>query len=446
MPTSFRVVVGSTFVFLIVGLVALLAIVSTTFWLGERAQIYVTLTSQARDMRTAAVELRSAIQAAESGQRGYLLTGNEIYLSPYDVAKRSAQRQLAALQRLTTVFPEAAVPLARVSSLISQKFTELDDTIGLKRQRRDSEALAVMMTNKGKILTDETNVFLTGLIRLAEDHLTNVVDEQRANAGWLRVVSASGALVIILVVGGAAFMLLRHTQELRAARDALNTLNVALEQRVSERTAELTAARDRAELLLREVNHRVANSLALVSSFISLQSKGLSDAEAKRALMETQDRIFAVSLIHRKLYGPREIGIVSLDEYLSALLDHLNTSLRADVRRMTLSYTLEPIMLATDAGVNLGVVLTEWVTNAFKYAYPEGGGEVRVGLAKRTDDRVELSVEDDGVGRREGVPVKGTGLGSKIVTAMATSLGGTVEYQERSPGTRAVLVFPPAAS
>jgi two-component sensor histidine kinase len=105
------------------------------------------------------------------------------------------------------------------------------------------------------------------------------------------------------------------------------------------------------------------------------------------------------------------------------------------------SYELSPVQLTTDASVNLGVIVTEWVTNAFKYAYPDGSGEIRVRVAPLEDGKVELVVEDDGVGRAEGAPAKGTGLGSRIVTAMAASLGGTITYRARDPGTEARLVF-----
>ena len=442
MPQSFRLVVSSTFAFLAVGLVALLAIVGMTFWLGERAQVYFQLVNEARDTRTAAVELRNALQTAESSQRGYLLTGNEIYLSPFDVAKVNAQRQLATLERLVEPYPEATLPVQRLAGLVAEKTTELDQTVTLKRNRHDEEALAIIRSNKGKTLMDQANVFFSGIVRQAEDRLTAAVIEQRSNADLLRLVSGIGALIIIVVVGGAAFVLVRYTRELRRTQSELGILNATLEQRVGERTADLAKARDRAQLLLSEVNHRVANSLAMVSSLISMQSKGLGDGAARHALSETQNRIVAISLVHKRLYSSTDVSVVSLDEYIAGLLDHLKTSLRDEGQSATLSYQLQPVQLATDASVSLGVVLTEWVTNAFKYAYPQGvTGEIRVSLAQSSDGEIVLCVEDDGVGRAEGALPKGTGLGTRIVTATAASLGGRVDYVARSPGTAAKLTF-----
>jgi two-component sensor histidine kinase len=86
--------------------------------------------------------------------------------------------------------------------------------------------------------------------------------------------------------------------------------------------------------------------------------------------------------------------------------------------------------------------LAEWVTNAFKYAYPDRPGEIRVSLKRLADGRGELVVEDDGVGREAGGAAKGTGLGTRVVSAMAASMGAEVEYLDRRQGTAARLVFP----
>ena len=441
MPISRRYLVGSTSAFLLIGFVALMTIVAMNVWLGERAQSYFEDAIAARNTRVAAVELRNAMQTAESSQRGFIITGNEIYLAPYQAARIQAQRHLSALQTLLPASPGSDKTLERLTAIVGTKFDELDRTIALKRDQHDEETLAVFRTNSGKALTDEANVFFAGIIGKADSRLTSGVAEQRSNTGWLRLVSAVGALVIIVVIGGAALGVARYTKELRATRDQVNALNGALEQRVATRTAELAKARDRAEVLLSEVNHRVANSLTLVSSLVSLQSRALEDRAAKDALAETQDRILAISLVHRRLYGSTDVRSVALDGYLTGLLDHLSDSMRSHGRGMTLSHEVEPIELETDASVNLGVVVTELVTNAFKYAYPDGVGEIRVRLRKLSEEQAELVVEDDGIGRADGAPAKGSGVGTRIVNAMCETLGTRIDYRQRPAGTAAHLVF-----
>ena len=441
MSISSRLLARMTTASLLIGFVALMAIVAMNFWLGEKSQFHFNNAVSARDTRIAAVELRNAIQTAESSQRGFIITGNEIYLAPYQSAKTKAQRHLIALQTLLQTYPNADLALQRLSAILIDKFGELDRTIELKRLKRDEDLLAIVRTNTGKALTDEANVFFSGIIVQADERLTSGVAEQRANARWLRLVSGIGALVIIIVVGCAATAIARYTKELRETRDRVNVLNSNLEHRVATRTADLAQARDRVEVLLSEVNHRVANSLALVSAFVNLQSKALKDQAAKDALAETQERIFAISLVHKRLYTASDVRAVALDEYLSPLLDHLRTSLRGQGHGVTVSYEIERVTLDTDFSINLGVVLTELVTNAFKYAYPDGVGEIWVRLKKLPDEEAELVVEDNGIGRADGVPAKGTGVGSRIVNAMCTSLGARIDYQNRQPGTAAHLKF-----
>ena len=100
------------------------------------------------------------------------------------------------------------------------------------------------------------------------------------------------------------------------------------------------------------------------------------------------------------------------------------------------------MLVPTDRAVSLGVVVTELVTNALKYAYPDTrGGEVRIALRHRGEGRLALSVEDDGVGWHGEGPARGTGLGSRLISAMAGSLKGTLSYDASHAGTRALLEF-----
>jgi two-component sensor histidine kinase/CHASE3 domain sensor protein len=441
MPISVRFVVQSTIGLLGVGFLTLLAIVGMTIWLNERAQNYFNDVVEARTTRTAAVELRSALQTAESSQRGFLIGGNEIYLAPYDKAKTEALSRLETLKHLLSPYKASEVMMQRLSELVAAKVAEMDRINALKADRREDEAMAMFRTNRGKALTDEANVFLTGIVSQIEERLEIGIEEQRVNAQRVRWVSIVGALVIVLVVGGVVTTFGRYAQEVRQARDEVRAVNAGLEARVERRTADLSQERDRAEVLLAEVNHRVANSLTLVASLVKLQANAVRDPAAKDALNETHARIFAISLIHKRLYTSGDVRFVALDEYLAGLLEHLETSMRAGGHGAALKYDLEPLKLRTDASVNLAVIVTEWVTNAFKYAYPEGAGQVRVSLKRSGEQQAELTVADDGVGRGDGT-AKGTGLGSRLVTAIAGTMGAKIDYLHGQPGTTARLVFP----
>jgi two-component sensor histidine kinase/CHASE3 domain sensor protein len=441
MPISSRVVINLTIVLLTVGLLALVGIIGMTVWLGEKAQIYAEDATAARNTRVSAVELRAAMQSAESSQRGYLVGGNEIYLAPYDSAKTQVVSQLQHLKSSLAAFPQTARLVERLSQVVTEKIEEMDRTIVLKRELRDTEALAVFGGNRGKALMDEANVFLSSIIRTTDERLTSGLAQQRLNATWLRWVSSIGGLVIILVVGGVILTIARYTQEVAQTRDEVQLLNATLEQRVKDRTADLAQARDKAEVLLVEVNHRVANSLAMVSSLVSLQSRTMTDKAAQDALKETQARIDAIASVHKTLYSSGDARFVDFDEYLSGLLGNIETAMRDEGHGASLRYDLDALRLRPDTSVNLGVIATELVTNAFKYAYPDRSGEVRVRLKRLSEDQAELVVEDDGVGRGADAPPKGTGLGTRIVNAMARTVGADVEYFVRHPGCGARLAF-----
>src|SRR5690242_18012288 len=141
MQISSRLTIPFAFGFLAIGFGALIAIVSMTFWLGERAQVYFAEVIEARDTRTSVVELRNAVQTAEASQRGFLLTGNEIYLAPYDTAKALSFRQLEALKRILAPYARSKIMIQRLTTIITEKYNEMDQTIALKRDRRDNEAM-----------------------------------------------------------------------------------------------------------------------------------------------------------------------------------------------------------------------------------------------------------------------------------------------------------------
>lgn len=427
---------------LTIGFLALIVIVGTTIWLVDRGNNLLEQSARQRAIRITAVELRDHLRTAESSQRGFLLTGNQIYLAPYDTAKTRARQELDDLGRLITPDAPNRAMLPRLSEAVGEKTVEMDDSIALRSAGRTSEALVLLQHHRGKTLMDEINVFLYGAILIADENGTLSSAEQQRNALLLRWISVGAAVVIILVVLVVAFTVYRNGQDLKLARDEVRAINLTLEERVKTRTADLAMARERAEVLLAEVNHRVANSLQLVSVLVRMQARSVTDASARDALLETQSRISAISLIHKSLYTSGDVTNVALNDYLGAMLGNLETAMKKDGHTAVLKCDLEPVSLRTDASVSLGVAVQELVTNAFKYAYPlDKPGEVRVRLRRLDEGKAELTVEDDGVGIAPNVKQAGTGLGSKIIQTMASALQTHVEYINRAPGTAARLVL-----
>ena len=427
---------------LTIGFLALILIVGTTIWLVERGSSLLEQSALQRSTRIAAEQLRDHLRTQESSERGFLLTGNQIYLAPYDTAKAEAMRELDQVTRLIPPDAPNRAMLPRLADAVDEKIAEMDSCIALKSAGRDAEALSLVQRNRGKALMDELNVFLYNAILIADEESERSSAEQQRNTSLLRGISAGAAVVIVLVVCVVAFSVYRNAQDLRLARDEVKDINLTLEERVRTRTADLAMARERAEVLLAEVNHRVANSLQLVGVLVRTQVRSVTDTAARDALLETQSRINAISLIHKCLYTSGDVTNVALNEYLGAMLSNFETVMKTEGHTAILKYDLEPISLRTDASVNLGVAVQELVTNAFKYAYPEDNpGEVRVRLKRLEDGKAELTVEDDGVGIAPNAKSAGTGVGSKIIRSMASALRTQVEYINRAPGTAARLVF-----
>jgi two-component sensor histidine kinase len=229
--------------------------------------------------------------------------------------------------------------------------------------------------------------------------------------------------------------------ELLAALE--QSLESARRLREKERAeSEVREERDRAMALLDEVNHRVANSLALVMSLVRMQAAAVPEASARSVLAETQARIAAIANLHRSLYASEDVRTVDLANYLHALVEELRQTIAAASQTTVLSVDAANARIGTDKAVAIGVIVTELITNAVKYAYPEGAGEVRLRFERNPRGGFILAVEDDGVGFA-GSADKGAGLGGRIVGAMARSLGAELEYGTPKTGARVFLRLDP---
>ena len=210
--------------------------------------------------------------------------------------------------------------------------------------------------------------------------------------------------------------------------------------------AEIHASRDRyaalaaeREMLLREVNHRVGNSLQIIASLLHLQANSSTQEDVKAALTNAMGRVAAVAQVHRRLYTSHDLKSVLLNLYLDALLEDLRRS--AEGNRMSrLTLRAEPIEIDPDRAVAIGIIVNELVMNAVKYAYPDGAGPIHVELKLLSDD-ILLTIADDGVGLNGKADPRSTGMGQRIVSAMAAKLEAGAERDPDHTGTRIVLRF-----
>ncbi len=262
--------------------------------------------------------------------------------------------------------------------------------------------------------------------------------------------SQDSSIAVTALKAGAADYLVKDVRG-----DFIPLLHVAVESAL--RQAQLQKARDEAEaevhtsrdryaalaaereLLLREVNHRVGNSLQIIASLLHLQANSAAENDVKAALTNAMGRVAAVAQVHRRLYTSHDLKSVLLNQYLDALLEDLRRSAEGNkMSRLTL--TAEPIEIDPDRAVAIGIIVNELVMNAVKYAYPDCAGPIHVVLAAE-NEYLLLSISDDGVGLNGKSDPRSTGMGQRIVSAMGSKLEATVERDPSHAGTRIVVKF-----
>jgi PAS domain S-box-containing protein len=200
-------------------------------------------------------------------------------------------------------------------------------------------------------------------------------------------------------------------------------------------------AQERNQLMTQEVSHRVKNSLALVASLLGLQSRSTTSPEARRSLEDAYARVQTIAQIHDRLW--RQYDAQSVD--LCGFLNDLCHKLQDAAMEHRLEFHGQSVMISTDRAISLGLLLNEIVTNAFKYAYPEGGGgPIDVNLSA-DGEQLRLEVADQGVGLPEGFDFSKyrQSLGSRLIVNTARQLQAQVEPGANSPsGARFVVTMP----
>jgi two-component sensor histidine kinase len=221
---------------------------------------------------------------------------------------------------------------------------------------------------------------------------------------------------------------------------AANILGMAIERQRQERA--LNAALEHQKILMKEINHRVKNSLQLVASVLTLQAQ--DDPQLGQRLQEASSRIMAIGRAHDRLYRGPQIEKIELADYLSDICHDLNeVTPNCDV-------CLEasgPLLLNTDRAISVALVVTELVSNAAKHAYSAGEhGSIWVRLVRADSDVARVSVRDEGVGLPPDFAIdKNVGLGMRLVNALARQMRAQLRIERCGRGTEFVLEFSQAS-
>lgn len=227
-----------------------------------------------------------------------------------------------------------------------------------------------------------------------------------------------------------SFVIYRQVKTLKKQQKEINRTNVSLHHLVEEK-----------EWLLKEVHHRVKNNLHTINSLLESQSAYL-EKDALTAIKNSQRRVFAMSIIHQKLYQPEKNETkIDMSLYLYELVNYLRESFE-DAKRIEFKMDLQSVALDISIAVPLGLILNEAITNSLKYAFTEQtSGIITITVAKKEEDTFLFIVADNGIGIGETASVKkGSSLGMELMKGLADEIGGTFSVEQKE-GTMIIVEF-----
>ena len=470
---------------LLLGFAALVAVAGASVWLVARNAAYNDQVAGVLEAKAEIVRVLSLVQDAETGQRGFLLTGDERYLRPYETAAAQIDERLARLGTLLADEGEQMTDLARLKNAVGEKLSELTQTVALQRAGRREDALAVVDTERGR------NAMLSvrravALMTAREDKAFAESTGDAARSGSQLVVFMTVGLLLAAGLAVLAQILVRRgVREVEEARIALAEANEGLEAAVAERTAELSQANDEIQRFAYIVSHDLRAPLVNVMGFTS-------ELDAARKVLKDQidslDEVGAAKVRPEARFAieedlPEAIGFIrtstaKMDRLINAILklsregSRVITPESVSIETLVVSIadTMYQQLQAADAEIEVVAGLPTIVTdrlsieqifqnlieNAVKYLDRSRAGRVKI-TGRRVGGQVEYAIEDNGRGidakdhervfelfRRAGAQDQpGEGLGLAFVRASVRRLGGTIRLtSEPGRGSTFHLSFP----
>ena len=486
MPISNAVFVRSTIALLLVGMLALLGIVATSLWLVTSVQSYFGELIEVRTVRSASADLLAALQDAETGQRGYVITQETPFLEPYEAALSTLAERQRELAEAAQPFPEYASRLPELDRLVAAKLSELRETVSLVQAGNIAEAAAIVRTDRGREIMDAIRTAIGDIITDADRRLSKGVDDTLSFANALQWTTVVGAIAIVAVLSGAIAIVVKHLRELVAARREVESLNAGLEHRVQERTEELIRANQEIQRFAYIVTHDLRAPLVNIMGFTSELQECLKSIQAYVLADEkapAEDQILEA----RRAAGedlPEAIGFIrsstkKMDSLINAILKISRDGRRElKIEKVDLGPLVETAAAAVHHQVSesdgeivvdraLPTVISDRLSleqifgnlfdNAVKYQYP--GRAPKIVVSARSNGRAGFLIEfeDNGRGiapedhervfelfRRSGQQDKpGEGIGLAHVRTLVRNLGGDISVRSQfGHGTTFVIRLP----
>ena len=425
------------------GVIFLMIVAAVSVYLSIETNQRAQLGRNAIELNLINLRLNNRLTDAETAQRGYLLTADKSFLAAYREAVRQVPELTARLVELTRGNASQEVAARQAAELAARRIGDLGRSIDLQIAGKPSEAIEQIRGEYGYRDLDELRVILDGLTASAEQVTNQRREESRRGRIWMMSVTIIGlvlsaALSVLAVIEGR-----RRVRHLRAEQQSLADLNADLEQRVRERTEDLVSAnaaiereRDQAKTLLEDVNHRIGNNLQLVSSMLGMHARHARNEEARSVLQAARSQVHSIASAQRRLRMMAGTDQVEVAGFLETLIQDVRDTLSPETP-VTIETQIAPAVVTSKTAVCLGAILNELISNAIKHGYPGGRrGTIRVsGAIGENDEIISFVVADDGIGSVADRD-DGTGLGGRIVRALAHSLEADLIVEPNNPGAQ----------
>jgi two-component sensor histidine kinase len=216
-----------------------------------------------------------------------------------------------------------------------------------------------------------------------------------------------------------------------------------LSNALADMSAKVDGLLEQKEFLLRELQHRVMNSLQILSSLLLMQSRHAADPATQEQLKQARERVLSMGTVYRHLYRTETVGPVEFGEFLRLICAESERAY-AGTSKATITCEAEPLFVPGGTATSLAVLMHELITNALKHAYPENeAGPIMISLARTKRGRIEFRVADRGRGIPDDVDLESpASLGLKVITSTVRRFGGTLSINRLNPGTEFVIRFP----
>jgi signal transduction histidine kinase len=470
---------------LALAIVLLLAINLAVFVMIRRTAEFNDTVEQAQQVRFLSRQLLTRLVDAETGQRGFMLTGRPTYLTVHDEARRELPELFAELTALTAGDPDLQPRVERVRELSDERLALMDRTIGFARTGRIGEAVADVRSGRGKAMMDAMRVEIEAIDEIQVTRLQFRTRQSEWSGAVTVLANAIGALLILVLAGVSAWLIRRYVLEIQQARDAIAALNASLETKVRDRTADLTRANEEIQRFAYIVSHDLRAPLVNVMGYTSeleqankVLARQIDTIEHRapksldpdavvavredvpeaigfiRASTEKMDRLInAILRLSRE--GRRALVVESLD--MTRMVEAIAASVRHQTASAAAEVLVEPLPWLESDRLSVEQIFGNLVDNALKYLDPARPGRIVVSGREEPGGRVVYRVEDNGRGiserdherifelfRRSGRQDRpGEGLGLAFVRNSVRRLGGEISVEsELGRGSTFILKFP----